>query len=287
MSAMQAAGPRINYNAAAMMNVNRLNVLERDIMRSMQRISSGEKITRPADAVDAHGISENLRGQIRSLSMASRNVQDGIALINVAEGALNEVNDMLNRMRELTIQAANGTLTDDDRDCITIEINKIKEEINFISNNTEYNRQPLLNGKGEWGDGKGGFFHIGASNTPNIDFIRHKIQEVSTRTLEIDDLSVATMQDAQEAIDQVKDAVTFVNSVRASLGGIANRLEHSWRNTDKMVEDNTAFESKLRDTDFGEEMIELTKNQIINQYCNAMLAQANQSPMSIFQLLNR
>jgi flagellin len=277
----------MNFNGAAMMNVNRLNVIEKDMMRSMQRISSGERITRAADFVDAHGVSEKLRGQIRSMSMASRNVQDGIALINVAEGALNEVNDMLNRMRELSIQAANGTLTNADRECITIEINKIKEEINFISENTIYNGHTLLNGKGEWGDGKGGYFQIGSDNTPNIDFIRHKIDEVSTRTLNLDDLSVATMEEAQAAIDKVKDAVDFVTQVRANLGGIANRLEHSWRNTEKMIEDNTAFDSKLRDTDFGAEMIELTKNQILNQYCNAMLAQANQSPMSIFQLLSR
>jgi len=281
-----STGPRINFNAPAMVNVNRLNQLEKGLMRSMQRVSSGERITRPADDVAAHGISEKTRGQIRCLSVASRNVQDGIALINVAEAALNEVHDMLHRMRELGVQAANGTQVDLDREFIEVEINKLKEEINFITENTHYNGHKLLNGTGDWGGSvRGGHFQIGTTSQANIDYISHRIPKVDTETLGLADMSMATQEEALEAIDKVRLAVEQVNGVRASLGGIANRLEHSWRNVDRMVEDNQAFESKLRDVDVAEEMIYITRDQIIHQYCSAMLAQANQTPQSILQLL--
>jgi flagellin len=278
----------VNYNAPAAMNVSRLNHLERGLMRSMQRVSSGERITRAADDVSAHSISEQLRSQIRSKAVAARNVQDGIALINVAEGALNEVDAILHRMRELTVQSANGTLTDKEREYIAMEVKSLKDEINYISNSTHYNGQKLLNGTGDWGGTeKGGFFQIGSYNAPNIDSISHRIPTVNTRTLGIDydEMDVSTIEGAQEAIDMVKNAVEYVNDVRANLGGIANRLEHSWRNIEKMIEDNQSYESLLRDTDIGEEMITVTRDQIIHQYATAMLAQANQTPQTILQLL--
>jgi len=281
--------PRINFNAPAMMNVNRLSVLEKGLMRSMQRVSSGERVTRPADDVAAHGVSEHLRGQIRSKAVASRNVQDGIALINVAEGALNEVDSILHRLRELSVQSANGPYTDKDRSYIQLEVDTLKTEINFISDSTHYNGHILLNGTGDWGTGKGGFFQIDANNVPNNDFISHKIPVVNTVSLGLDgdDMRVDTQEGAAESIDKVKNAVEYINHVRANLGGIANRLEHSWKNTEKMIEDNLSYDSILRDTDVAEEMISVTRDQIISQYCTSMLAQANQTPNSILQLLNR
>jgi len=304
--------PRINFNAPAMMNVNRLDTLEKGLMRSMQRVASGERVTRAADDVAAHGVGERLKGQVRGLHMAARNVQDGIALINVAEAALNEVHDMLHRMRELSVQAANGTLTDDDRLSIQMEVDKLKDEINATSKNTHYNNLQLLDGTGDWGDGKGGYFQIGTgglpnsrvtvrregatgarmveeNSDPNREYIRHRIPAVTTKTLGIDgdDMRVDTQASAQDAIDKVIVAVDYVDSVRANLGGIANRLEHAWNNVNKIAEDNQSYESILMDTDVPGEMIAITRDQIINQYCAAMLAQANQTPGSILQLLNK
>jgi len=280
--------PRINFNSPAMMNVNRLDTLEKGLMRSMQRVASGERVTRAADDVSAHGVGERLKGQIRGLNMAARNVQDGIALINVAEAALNEVDDMLHRMRELSVQSANGTYTEDDRQAIQIEVNKLKEEINATSKNTHYNSLQLLDGTGDWGAGKGGHFQMGTSTEPNTDFIRHRIPAVNTKTLGIDgdDMNVETQDGAQDAIDKVIGAVDYVNYVRANLGGIANRLEHAWNNINAITEDSQGYESVLMDTDVSSEMISITRDQIINQYCTAMLAQANQTPNSILQLLN-
>jgi flagellin len=279
--------PRINFNAPAMMNVNRLDTLEKGLMRSMQRVASGERVTRAADDVAAHGVGERLKGNIRGLSMAARNVQDGIALVNVAEAALNEVDDMLHRLRELSVQAANGTNTESDRKYIQLEVDKLKEEINATSKNTHYNQLQLLDGTGEWGTGKGGYFQIGINSEPNTDFIRHRIPAVTTKTLGLDgdDMRVDTQEAASDAIDKVIGAVDYVNNVRANLGGIANRLEHAWNNINKISEDNQSYESVLFDTDVPEEMITITRDQIINQYCTAMLAQANQSPSSILQLL--
>jgi len=305
--------PRINFNAPAMMNVNRLDTLEKGLMRSMQRVASGERVTRAADDVAAHGVGERLKGQIRGLHMVARNVQDGIALINVAEAALNEVDDMLHRMRELSVQAANGTLTEEDRLTIQMEVDKLKDEINATSRNTHYNNLQLLDGTGDWGEGKGGYFQVGTgglpnsgvtvqrmgangtsrmvrdNNEPNSEYIRHRIPAVNTKTLGIegDDMRVDSQESAQKAIDRVIGAVDYVNFVRANLGGIANRLEHAWTNVNKIAEDSQSYESILMDTDVPEEMISITRDQIINQYCTAMLAQANQTPDTILQLLNK
>jgi flagellin len=281
-------------------------------MRSMQRVASGERVTRAADDVSAHGVGERLKGHIRGMHMAARNVQDGIALINVAEAALNEVDDMLHRLRELSVQAANGTLTDDDRMSIQIEVNTLKDEINATAKNTHYNHQQLLDGTGDWGAGKGGYFQMGPGGLPNSqvtvrregatgsrmvaenvehngEYIRHRIPAVTTKTLGIDgdDMDVKSQLGAQDAIDKVMGAVDYVNSVRANLGGIANRLEHAWTNLNRIAEDNQSYESILMDTDVPAEMISITRDQIINQYCTAMLAQANQTPESILQLLNK
>jgi flagellin len=326
---------RINYNAPAMMNVHRMSYLDKALSKSMQKVSSGVRINRSADDVSGHNISERLRAQIKGLNMASRNIQDGISLVNVAEGALQEVTDMLHRMRELSIQAANGTMTDDDRTNIMVEINKLRDEINHISEVTTFNGQPLLSGKGAWGDSeKGGYLQVGTGGIPgnqfdatstgvpgefNIspkaiptgDFITHKIPAINTTTLgiergtkwiidfetdpnipggirrevEYDNISIRTQEDASRSIDIIVAAVDVVNEVRAGLAGIANRLEHTWRNNEVMAEDTQAYESKIRDTDIAEEMITLTRDMIIKQYSTAMLAQANQTPQSILQLL--
>jgi flagellin-like hook-associated protein FlgL len=193
-----------------------------------------------------------------------------------------------------------------------MEVNTLRDEINATSKNTHYNNLQLLDGTADWGAGKGGYFQMGTGGLPNSqvtvrregrndarmvkentepngEYIRHRIPAVTTKTLGIDgdDMNVETQEAASDAIDKVKGAVDYVNSVRANLGGIANRLEHAWNNINKIAEDNQAYESVLMDTDVPGEMIAITRDQIINQYCTAMLAQANQTPDSILQLLNK
>jgi len=325
---------RINYNGPAMMSVHRLSYLDKALSKSMQHVSSGVRINRSADDVSGHHMSEQLRSQIKGLNAASRNIQDGISLANVAEGALQEVHDMLHRMRELSVQAANGTMTNDDRTNIMIEMDKLRDEINHIADTTTFNGQPLLSGKGAWGGSeKGGYLHVGTGGVPhnqfdaaptetpgvfNIspkaiptgDFITHKIPEVSAaslglekgtrwiidfeidpniidgvrREIEYDNLSIKTQEDASETIDKIMNAVDIVNKVRSELAGISNRLEYTWRNNEVMAEDTQAYESKIRDTDIAEEMINITRDMIIRQYSTAMLAQANQTPQTIMQL---
>ena len=317
------------------MNVHRMSYLDKALTSSMQKVSSGVRINRSADDVNGYHMSEQLRAQIKGLNMASRNIQDGISLINVAEGALQEVHDMLHRMRELSVQAANGTTTEDDRKNIMIEINKLRDEIDHISETTTFNGQPLLSGKGAWGAGeKGGYLQVGTTGIPgnqfdatpadtpgkfnispraipNSDFINHKIPVVNVaslglergtkwitdfeidpniidgvrREVEYDNLSLITQESAGAAIDRIMAAVDMVNEVRSGLASIANRLEHTWRNNEVMAEDTQAYESKIRDTDIAEEMVNLTRDMIIKQYSTAMLAQANQTPQSILQLL--
>ncbi|GBU21770.1 flagellin [Fibrobacteres bacterium R8-0-B4] len=193
-----------------------------------------------------------------------------------------------------------------------MEVDTLKDEINATQKNTQYNHLQLLDGTGDWGSGKGGYFQAGVgglpnsrvtvrregasgarmveeNSEPNSEYIRHRIPAVTTKTLGIDgdDMSVRTQWAASDAIDKVIGAVDYVNSVRANLGGIANRLEHAWNNVNKIAEDNQSYESILMDTDVPGEMITITRDQIISQYCTAMLAQANQTPGTILQMLNK
>ncbi|MFP4241889.1 MAG: flagellin [Chitinispirillaceae bacterium] len=279
--------PRINYNAPAMTTVSRMNQINKHISSSTEKISSGMRINRAADDVYGHSTSEQLRAQIRGMSTASRNNQDGIALINVAEGALNEVTLKLQRMRELSVQASTATVTDKDRKNLELEMNNLKKGLDKITQDTEYNGQKLLNGDSPWGTAPGGVFHVGPNNENNTDYIHYIIPKIDTVELGIDgdNLRMDTQVHASDAISRLDESLNIVSGVRTDLGGISNRLEHNLKNQRVQTENVQAYESLIRDTDIADEMTKLTRDQVLKEYSTAMLSQANMNPQRILKLL--
>jgi len=276
--------PRINHNIPAMITGSSLRQTNRNLQKSLERLSTGLRINRAADDAAGLSVSEQLRTQVRGLNMGARNIQDGIALLNIAEGALNEVEAMLQRMRELSIQAANDTLTTKERSYIQLEIDQLVNEINRITAGTQYNSQPLLNGTEPWGDG-GGVLHIGPNNDPDADVIQFQIDPVDSASLGVDTIGVEDLGDATAAIDTLDDALDSVNRLRATLGAMTNRLEHSLINQENQETNMQAAESVIRDSDYALETSIFVRNQILEQSTVAMLAQANSAPQSILSLL--
>jgi flagellin len=219
--------------------------------------------------------------------MGSRNVQDGIALFNIAEGALTEVNAMLQRMRELSIQASNDTLTSTDRTFIQAEVTQLTSEIDRIVGGAQYNRMSLLNGDAPWGTGDGGILHIGANSNPDEDIIQFRIDSIDTASIGIatTDISLTAQSSATAAISALDNALMSVNTLRANIGAIVNRLEHALTSQENQVQNMQAAESVIRDADFAHETTQFTRNQILLQSSNAMLAQANVLPQNVLSLL--
>ncbi len=281
---------RINNNIMAM-NANRqLAINNTNTQKSLEKLSSGFRINRAGDDAAGLSISEKMRAQIRGLEMASKNAQDGISLIQTAEGALDEVHSILQRMRELAVQSANDTnMTTVDRQAMQTEINQLLEEISGISTRTQFNTQTLLDGTF-----KDKVFHIGANSGQNMKIT---IGAMTTSGLGIKDLKVEnletttvsggilTQEGADKAITTINDAINQVSTQRSELGAIQNRLEHTVKNLDNSAENLQAAESRIRDVDMAKEMMEFTKQTILQQAATAMLAQANQVPQTVLQLL--
>ena len=283
---------RINHNIAALNTHNQLTNNSNNIQKSLEKLSSGLRINRAGDDAAGLAISEKMRGQIRCLEMASKNAQDGISLIQTAEGALTETHSILQRMRELTVQAANDTNESVDRTAINDELEQLSAEIDRIANNTEFNSKTLLDGSFDTsvnldGNGKMGVelnFQIGANKDQNIKF---EIGKMDAKTLGVDTASidVSTYSDATAFLDELDTAIETVSGQRSELGAVQNRLEHTINNLDASAENLTAAESRIRDVDMASEMMEFTKNNILSQASQAMLAQANQQPQGVLQLL--
>src|SRR5690606_2378367 len=221
--------------------------------------------------------SEKMRAQIRGLEMATKNAQDGISLIQTDEGELTETHAILQRMRELAVQAANDTNTDDDRTALQNEIKELIAEIDRIASDTEFNTQTLLDG-----DFTGKIFHIGANEGQNITV---DINSMAASALGVDGVDISDQAGADSAITIIDNAISTVSEERAKLGAIQNRLEHTINNLGASAENLTAAESRIRDTDMAKEMMNFTKNSILTQAAQAMLAQANQVPQGVLQLL--
>jgi flagellin len=218
-----------------------------------------------------------MRGQIRGLDMATKNAQDGISLIQTAEGALTETHSMLQRMRELAVQSANDTNVSADRTALQNEVDQLSSEIDRIANNTEFNTQKLLDGTFT-----GAKFHIGANISQNITV---GISNLDASALGISGLSISAQTSANTAISTIDAAIEKVSSSRADLGAVQNRLEHTVNNLSVSSENLTAAESRIRDVDMAKEMMSFTREQILLQSSNAMLAQANQLPQNVLSLL--
>jgi len=244
--------------------------------KSIEKLSSGYRINRAGDDAAGLAISEKMRGQIRGLTQASRNAQDGISLIQTAEGALNETQAILQRMRELAVQSSNDTNVGEDRLAIKEEITALSSEIKRISETTEFNTQKLLTG------GLNAVIHIGANAGQKIDVAITASMGTALITAAI---VVTTQAGANTAITLTNNALTKVSTQRAKLGAIQNRLEHTIKNLDTGAENLQASESRIRDVDMAKEMMTFTKNNILQQAAQAMLAQANQAPQGVLQLL--
>lgn len=274
----------INHNIAALNTLNRLNYATNAQSKSMEKLSSGLRINRAGDDAAGLAISEKMRAQIRGLDQASRNAQDGISLIQTAEGALNETHSILQRMRELAVQSANDTNTDTDRDELQKEVNQLAQEITRIAKNTEFNTQKLLDGSLS---GTGLTFQIGANSGQTINL---QIGAMDATTLQVSGVSggidISTdAATATAAIATIDKAIEKVSAERSKLGAYQNRLEHTINNLSTSSENLTAAESRIRDVDMAKEMMEQTKNSILAQAAQAMLAQANQQPQGVLQLL--
>ena len=262
-------------------NANRqLNMNNSSVSKSLEKLSSGFKINRAADDASGLAISEKMKAQIKGLEQASANCQDAISLVQTAEGATTEIHNMLNRMVELATKAANGTYdTDVDRQAIQDEVDSLVKEIDRITTSTNFNNTKLL-------DGSLGTtpltLQIGAETT---DTITVAVAELNSNGLTVDALDVKSVSGANAAIATVKTAINKVSTERAKLGAIQNRLEYTINNLDTTAENMTSANSRIRDTDMAKEMMNYTKMNVLTQAAQAMLAQANQQPQSVLQLL--
>ncbi|MER1998192.1 MAG: flagellin Hag [Lysinibacillus sp.] len=313
---------RIQHNISALNTHRNLGFNNTQANKNLEKLSSGYKINRAGDDAAGLAISEKMRGQIRGLDMATKNAQDSISLIQTAEGALNETHSILQRMRELAVQSANDTNVTSDREALQLEINSLAKEITRISTDTEFNTQKLLTGSfgtEDFGNQQGAtavadfdittatddgkVFHIGANSGQNIKL---SITNMSASALGVNALgndeevesvgrdgdlgtstgiNISTQSGADKSIAIIDHALNRVSETRASLGAVQNRLEHTINNLGTTSENLTAAESRIRDTDMAKEMMNFTKNNILMQAAQSMLAQANQQPQGVLQLL--
>ncbi|MCR5255837.1 MAG: flagellin [Acetatifactor sp.] len=268
----------VQHNLTAM-NTNRMLGLTTNAQAtSTEKLSSGYKINRAADDAAGLSISEKMRRQVRGLTQASANAEDGISMVQTAEGALNEVQDMLQRMNELAVKAENGTLTTDDRNYIDAEVTQLKSEISRVASTTTFNEKNLLNGDCATGVS----LQVGAETHQYITF---SIAGMSATSLGIDDETASTAAKAGALNTAVKTALQTVSAQRSALGAIQNRLDHTIKNLDNVVENTTAAESQIRDTDMATEMVRYANNNVLTQAGQSMLAQANQSNQGVLSLL--
>ncbi|HZG15371.1 MAG TPA: flagellin [Candidatus Bathyarchaeia archaeon] len=270
----------INHNITALNTYNKLTVNNGNASKSMEKLSSGLRINRAGDDAAGLAISEKMRAQIRGLDQASRNAQDGISLIQTAEGALNETHSILQRMRELAVQASNGTYTTSDRAKLGAEVTQLEKEINRIASQTEFNTMKLIDTSGITVS-----FQVGANSGQTITM---SINEMIASTLIGSSglgSTFSTLTGFSAVIADINSAINTVSKERANLGAYQNRLEHTINNLNTSSENLTAAESRIRDVDMAREMMKFTKDNILSQAAQAMLAQANQQPQGVLQLL--
>lgn len=267
----------VQHNLTAM-NANRqLGITTGAQAKSSEKLSSGYRINRAGDDAAGLTISEKMRSQIRGLNKASANAQDGVSLIQVAEGALNETHSILQRMNELATQAANDTNTTADRGAIQDEINQLTSEINRIASTTQFNTKNLIDGS--FTDKS---LQVGSlcGQAITIDIAAMSAGEIGVSGLNVKGFTVAG-----KAMSAIQGAISVVSAQRSYLGALQNRLEHTIANLDNISENTQAAESRIRDTDMAEEMVEYSKNNILAQAGQSMLAQANQSTQGVLSLL--
>ncbi|PFG37406.1 flagellin [Flavimobilis soli] len=270
----------VNTNIAALNAYRNLANTQNDLSKSLEKLSSGLRINRAADDAAGLAISEGLRAQINGTKQAVRNAQDGISVVQTAEGALTETHSILQRMRTLSVQAANdGGLNATAKGNIQDEITQLATELDRIAATTEFNGKTLLDGSYD------GAFQVGA-NTSTNDVITVELSTgMSSGDLGVDALAVATFAGASAAIVAIDAAIDTVSKTRSSLGAVQNRFDHTINNLNVAAENLAASESRIRDTDMASEMVQYTRSSILSQAGTAMLAQAKSIPQSVLQLL--
>ena len=269
----------VQHNLTAMNSNRMLGLTTSSQAKSTEKLSSGYRVNRAADDAAGLAISEKMRRQVKGLTQASRNAQDGISCVQTAEGALTEVHDMLQRMNTLANQASNDTMTTADRSYLDQEVQALVSEIDRVASTTTFNEKNLLDGSFT-----GKNLQVGAESG---QFIGISISAMKSSTIGITNVTVSggTNANAQAAISSIKTALASVSSQRADLGAVQNRLEHTIKNLDNVVENTTAAESQIRDTDMASEMVAFSNNNILAQAGTSMLAQANQANQNVLSLL--
>ena len=266
----------VQHNLSAMNTNRQMGTITSSLQKSTEKLSSGYRINRAGDDAAGLSISEKMRSQIRGLNKASSNAQDGISLIQVAEGALNETHSILQRMNELATQAASDTNTSIDRTAIKNEIDQLTSEIDRIQSTTQFNTMNLLDGSFK------GDLQVGSLSGQTISI---SVSKMSASNIGVSGLKVSSNSSAGEAMSKIQAAIESVSEQRSKLGAIQNRLEHTINNLDTTSENTQSAESRIRDTDMASEMVEYSKNNILQQAGQSMLAQANQQTQGVLSLL--
>ena len=273
-------GLRVNTNIASMNAQRSLALTTQRLQANYRRLSTGLRIASAADDAAGLAISERFRAQIRSTNQAVRNAQDGISLVQTGEGALNEVSNILIRMRELSVQSANGTVSGQDRDTLQQEFRDLIDEIDRIARSTTFNGVNLLDGTGSTIT-----FQVGVGVTPGIDTIELSTADTLASTLGLGSLDIGSGGLPLSAMSAVDDAINTVSQIRGSFGAVQNRLNTTIANLQIQAENLSAAESRIRDVDVAEETAALTRNSILQQAATSILAQANTQPQIALQLL--
>jgi len=282
----------INHNLSAMFADRQLKVTQVFLTKNMEKLSSGLRINRAGDDASGLAVSEKLRSQIRGLNQASTNAQNGISFIQVSEGYLQETEDILQRIRELAVQSANGIYTDEDRMYIQVEVSQLVDEVDRIASHAQFNGMNMLTGRfarvvsdnvitaSMW-------LHIGANmdQREQVFIGTMTAKGLGIRNMDDSFITLSTPNEANRTIGVMDAALKLVNKQRADLGGYQNRLEHAVRGLDVGAENMQASESRIRDTDMAKYMVDYVRDQILNQSGTAMLAQANQRATSVLSLL--
>jgi flagellin len=273
-------GLRINQNIAAQNAYRNLSANDAQMSKSLEKLSSGFRINRAADDAAGLSISEGLRAQVGGLKVAVRNSQDGISVVQTAEGALTETHSILQRMRELAVQSANEGASDQSaRDAAGTEINQLGAELDRISNTTKYGSQQLLSSN------YSGVFQVGSGATDNLTISLSQNFSSAGLGVSFGASAFTAAGSAAAAITAIDAAIATVSDKRATLGAYQNRFEHTIANLNVAVENLSASESRIRDTDMAQEMVSFTRSQILSQAGTSMLAQANSAPQGVLQLL--
>ncbi|MBK23684.1 MAG: flagellin FliC [Halobacteriovorax sp.] len=275
-------GLRINTNVASLNAQRNLRGTRLQMDKSLEKLSSGQRINRAGDDAAGLAISENLKAQIRGLGQAERNAEDGISLVQIAEGALSEVSNILIRLRELAVQAASDTIGPTERKFLNVEFEQLTSEIDRIANSTEFNRVPLLNGTGAVFD-----IQIGTRNDPIADRLTFDASsaDVNVAALGLNLASVADKISAQNSLAAIDQSIISVSGIRADFGALQNRLQSTINNIAVSIENLSAANSRVRDTDVAAETANLTKNNILMSAGTSVLAQANSSTKNALSLI--